>query len=72
MELCNLSEVECVGGLQGCNNAPMVQTNDNYYEDFLVEDMGILLDDLKAGKEPALGPQSGRYTAELFGEYTPH
>lgn len=66
-QLFTLSEVECLGA---CVNAPMVQINDNYYEDLTVKDMDEILDDLKAGKEPALGPRSGRYAAEPFGELT--
>lgn len=53
----SLLEVECLGA---CVNAPMVQINDNYYEDLTVEDMERILNDLKAGKEPKAGPQSGQ------------
>merc|ERR1711868_146013 len=60
-------EVECLGA---CVNAPMVQINDDYYEDLTVKDMNEILDELKAGKKPAAGPRSGRYAAEPFGEPT--
>lgn len=66
-KLFTLSEVECLGA---CVNAPMVQINDDYYEDLTVKDMNEILDDLKAGKQPAAGPRSGRYAAEPFGELT--
>ena len=46
------------------------QINDDYYEDLTVKDMNEILDDLKAGKQPAAGPRSGRYAAEPFGELT--
>merc|ERR1711879_424696 len=62
-----LSEVECLGA---CVNAPMVQINDDYYEDLTVKDTHEILDDLKAGKKPARGPRSGRYAAEPFGKLT--
>ncbi|XP_033110014.1 NADH dehydrogenase [ubiquinone] flavoprotein 2, mitochondrial-like isoform X3 [Anneissia japonica] len=56
-----LTEVECLGA---CVNAPMVQINDNYYEDLKVSDINEILDDLKAGKSPKPGPRSGRFACE--------
>lgn len=53
----SLKEVECLGA---CVNAPMVQINDDYYEDLTPEIMGQILDDLAAGKKPSVGPQNGR------------
>merc|ERR1719312_79825 len=58
-----LSEVECLGV---CVNAPMVQINDDYYEDLTVKDTEEILADLKEGKRPPRGPRSGRYAAEPF------
>ncbi|XP_005092658.1 NADH dehydrogenase [ubiquinone] flavoprotein 2, mitochondrial [Aplysia californica] len=52
-----LAEVECLGA---CVNAPMVQINDDYYEDLTVDDMHRILNDIKAGKKPKAGPQSGQ------------
>jgi NADH-quinone oxidoreductase subunit E len=52
-----LTEVECLGA---CVNAPMVQINDDYYEDLDPVLMEKILDDLKAGKQPAIGSQTGR------------
>ena len=66
-KLFTLSEVECLGA---CVNAPMVQINDDYYEDLTVNDTNEILEDLKAGKKPAAGPRSGRYAAEPFGALT--
>ena len=55
-----LTEVECMGA---CANAPMVQINDDNYED-LTEDRTLeILEALKAGKEPKTGPQTGRQTS---------
>merc|ERR1712156_1150360 len=59
-----LSEVECLGA---CVHAPMIQINDDYYEDLTEKDMNEILEDLKAGKQPARGPRSGRFAAEPFG-----
>ena len=50
-------EVECLGA---CANAPMVQINDDYYEDLTPERMLELLDSLAAGKAVEPGPQQGR------------
>ncbi|MEM7223995.1 MAG: NADH-quinone oxidoreductase subunit NuoE [Pseudomonadota bacterium] len=50
-------EVECLGA---CANAPMVQINDLYYEDLTAEKMAQMIDDLRAGKEVAMGSQIGR------------
>lgn len=56
-----LTEVECLGA---CVNAPMIQINDDYYEDLSSEDINEILDDLKAGKRPLPGPRSGRLASE--------
>jgi NADH-quinone oxidoreductase subunit E len=53
----SLMEVECLGA---CVNAPMVQINDDYYEDLTPEIMGKLIDDLAAGRKLAVGSQTGR------------
>lgn len=66
-QMFTLNEVECLGA---CVNAPMVQINDDYYEDLTEKDMHEILDDLKAGKKPPAGPRSGRYAAEPFGGLT--
>uniref|UniRef100_A0A5K3FQH5 NADH dehydrogenase [ubiquinone] flavoprotein 2, mitochondrial n=2 Tax=Mesocestoides corti TaxID=53468 RepID=A0A5K3FQH5_MESCO len=55
--LFTLSEVECLGA---CVNAPMMQINDDYYEDLTPDDVVRILNDLKAGKKPKHGPQSGQ------------
>jgi len=69
-KLFTLNEVECLGA---CVNAPMIQINDTYYEDLTVEDMDRILDELKAGKVPPAGPQSGqggRFASEPSGGLT--
>ncbi len=50
-------EVECLGA---CCNAPMVQVNQDYYEDLTPDNFRQLLADLKAGKEVKVGSQTGR------------
>jgi len=62
-------EVECLGA---CVNAPMVQINDDYYEDLTPETTKALLTALKesvtdvskADKVPKPGPLTGRDTCE--------
>jgi NADH-quinone oxidoreductase subunit E len=56
-------EVECLGA---CCNAPMVQINDDYYEDLTVENFNTLLDDLAAGRPVKKGSQIGRVGSEPF------
>ncbi|XP_061879280.1 NADH dehydrogenase [ubiquinone] flavoprotein 2, mitochondrial [Entelurus aequoreus] len=62
-----LIEVECLGA---CVNAPMVQINDNYYEDLTPKDMEQIIDDLKAGIVPPPGPRGGRFSCEPAGGLT--
>ena len=50
-----LKEVECLGA---CVNAPMVQINDNYYEDLNKDSLLNILNKLKEGKEVNIGPQT--------------
>ena len=56
----HLSEVECLGA---CANAPMVQINDDNYEDLTAASMGAILDALAAGQSPKPGPQIDRQTS---------
>ncbi len=58
--LFTLSEVECLGA---CANAPMVQINDDNYEDLTFERMTAILDALAQGETPAPGPQIDRKTS---------
>jgi NADH-quinone oxidoreductase subunit E len=52
-----LVEVECLGA---CVNAPLVQINDDYYEDLTPELMENLLDEIDKGIELKIGSQIGR------------
>ncbi len=58
--LWTLTEVECLGA---CANAPMVQINDDNYEDLTEQSMAAVLDALAAGKQPKVGPQIDRQTS---------
>jgi NADH-quinone oxidoreductase subunit E len=58
--LFTLTEVECLGA---CANAPMVQINDDNYEDLTGESMGAILDALARGETPKPGPQIDRQTS---------
>jgi NADH-quinone oxidoreductase subunit E len=58
--LFTLTEVECLGA---CANAPMVQINDDNYEDLTEASMGAVLDALARGEKPKPGPQVDRQTS---------
>ena len=58
--LFTLTEVECLGV---CANAPMVQINDDNFEDLTEASMGAILDALAEGKQPKPGPQIERQTS---------
>ncbi|MFL5117249.1 MAG: complex I 24 kDa subunit family protein [Microvirga sp.] len=55
-----LTEVECLGA---CANAPMVQINDDNYEDLTETSMKAILDALASGQKPKPGPQVDRQTS---------
>jgi NADH-quinone oxidoreductase E subunit len=55
--LFTMVEVECLGA---CVNAPMVQVNDDYYEDLTPELTEKLLDSLAKGEKVEIGSQKGR------------
>lgn len=65
--LFTLSEVECLGA---CCNAPMVQINDDYFEDLTPETLIAVLETLKGGGTPKAGSQAGRHTSEPEGGLT--
>lgn len=62
--LFTLLEVECLGA---CTNAPMIQINDEYYEDLTTDDVEYILGALKKGETPKPGPYNGRVAAEPIG-----
>jgi len=63
--LFTLTEVECMGN---CSSAPMVQINDDNYEDLDYDRMTAILELLVAGEQPKPGTQEpGRHTVEPLG-----
>jgi NADH-quinone oxidoreductase subunit E len=66
--LFTLTEVECLGA---CVNAPMVQINDDNFEDLDYDKTLIILDALTRGETPKSGPQIDRQlSAPIGGETT--
>ena len=66
--LFTLTEVECMGN---CSSAPMVQINDDNYEDLTPARLDHVLDELAAGRQPKTGTQEpGRHTVEPLGKPT--
>ena len=55
--LFTMTEVECLGG---CVNAPILQVDDDYYEDMDAERTTALLEALKRGEKPKRGSTIGR------------
>ena len=63
--LWSFTEVECMGN---CASAPMVQINDDNYEDLTAERLDAVLDALARGETPKAGTQEpGRHTVEPLG-----
>jgi len=58
---CSWVEVECLGA---CVNAPMMQINDNYYEDLNKENTLKILDKILKGETPKPGSYRGRVNNE--------
>ncbi|MFZ2870695.1 NADH-quinone oxidoreductase subunit NuoE [Zavarzinia sp.] len=56
----SLMEAECLGA---CVNAPMMQVNDDFYEDLTAETTLKVLDALARGETPKTGPQIDRQTS---------
>lgn len=59
--LFTLREVECLGA---CANAPVIQINDDFFEDLTKENFFEVLDNLKAGKKVKIGSQIGRHCSK--------
>jgi NADH-quinone oxidoreductase E subunit len=58
---CSWMEVECLGA---CVNAPMMQINDDYYEDLDKEKTLKILDKILSGEKPKPGSYRGRVNNE--------
>ena len=59
--LFSLLEVECLGA---CSNGPMIQINNDYYEDLTPEIIKQIIKNLKEGNPVKIGSQKGRKSAE--------
>ena len=59
--LCSWTEVECLGA---CVNAPMMQINDDYYEDLNKEKTLKILDKILNDENPQPGSYKGRTNSE--------
>jgi NADH-quinone oxidoreductase E subunit len=55
------TQVECLGA---CVNAPLVQINDDYYEDLTYDTTKNILQSLKDGIEIKVGSQNGRTSSK--------
>jgi NADH-quinone oxidoreductase subunit E len=58
--LFTMSEVECVGA---CVNAPVIQVDDDFYEDMDAEKTTALIEALREGNPPPPGSMTGRQTS---------
>ena len=58
---CSWMEVECLGA---CVNAPIIQINDDFYEDLDYETTSLLLDNLRNGDSTKPGSVIGRNQSE--------
>jgi len=58
---CSWTEVECLGA---CINAPMMQINDDYYEDLDKEKTEKIINQIQKGEKPKPGSYRGRTNSE--------
>ncbi len=58
---CSWMEVECLGA---CINAPMIQINDEYYEDLDEKKLETIIEQTIKGKKPKSGSYRGRINSE--------
>ena len=54
-------EVECLGA---CSNGPMIQINDNFYEDLNEKNTKEIIENIKNNKPNKVGSQIGRSSSE--------
>ena len=58
---CSWTEVECLGA---CISAPMMQINNDYYEDLDIRQSEKIIDEVLLGKKPKPGSYRGRINSE--------
>ena len=54
-------EVECLGA---CSNGPMIQINDDFYEDLNEKNTKEIIENIKNNKPNKVGSQTGRSSSE--------
>ncbi len=59
--MCSWTEVECLGA---CINAPMMQINEDYYEDLSVNDVEKIIEKIMKNENPVPGSYKGRKNSE--------
>ena len=62
--ICSWTEVECLGA---CVNSPMIQINEDYYEDLNDKKLEEIIDTIYQNKIPKPGSYTGRINAEPVG-----
>ena len=60
-KICSWMEVECLGA---CINAPMMQINDDYYEDLDRDKTEKIINQIQNGEKPISGSYRGRKNSE--------
>jgi NADH-quinone oxidoreductase subunit E len=60
-KICSWTEVECLGA---CINAPMMQINDDYYEDLDKDSTEKIIEQILDGQDPKPGSYRGRKNSE--------
>ncbi|GAN70010.1 complex I 24 kDa subunit family protein [Acetobacter syzygii] len=55
--LFTMTEVECLGA---CANAPILQVDDDFYEDMTAQSTAAVIAELRAGRRPTPGPSVNR------------
>ena len=58
---CSWMEVECLGA---CVNAPMIQINEDYFEDLSPQKLEEIIDQVKNNQKPIPGSYKGRLSTE--------
>ena len=59
--ICSWTEVECLGA---CVNSPMIQINEDYYEDLNTKQFESIVKDILKDKKPKAGSYRGRVNSE--------
>ena len=59
--ICSWTEVECLGA---CVNSPMIQINEDYYEDLNAKDVEKIIDKIMNNEKPVPGSYKGRKNSE--------